>query len=288
MPPEPFERARSLAASVLSLAPAAVLTDLDGTLAPIVRDPSTVRLADGAADALASLARRIAVVGVVTGRTATDARRLVGLRQLLVAGNHGVEWLEPGSDEPVAAPHLADVPGVLQLLLAHVPALPGIRIDDKGLSATVHYRNTPDPAAAREAVLAALSGALADGVGAQTGIELREGRMSVELRPAQAGDKGTAVATVAERFGLRGLVVLGDDLTDLDMFRQAARLRDQGQLQAAIVAVAGDGEVPAQVAAAADATLDGPAAVVRLLSELAADGAPRSRPDPRAGGAATS
>jgi trehalose 6-phosphate phosphatase len=112
--------------------------------------------------------------------------------------------------------------------------------------------------------------------------------MSVELRPAQAGDKGTAVATVAERFGLRGLVVLGDDLTDLDMFRQAARLRDQGQLQAAIVAVAGDGEVPAQVAAAADATLDGPAAVVRLLSELAADGAPRSRPDPRAGGAATS
>jgi trehalose 6-phosphate phosphatase len=288
MPPEPFERARSLAASALSLAPAAVLTDLDGTLAPIVRDPSTVRLADGAADALASLARRIAVVGVVTGRTATDARRLVGLRQLLVAGNHGVEWLEPGSDEPVAAPHLADVPGVLQLLLAHVPALPGIRIDDKGLSATVHYRNTPDPAAAREAVLAALSGALADGVGAQTGIELREGRMSVELRPAQAGDKGTAVATVAERFGLRGLVVLGDDLTDLDMFRQAARLRDQGQLQAAIVAVAGDGEVPAQVAAAADATLDGPAAVVRLLSELAADGAPRSRPDPRAGGAATS
>ncbi|HET8587653.1 MAG TPA: trehalose-phosphatase, partial [Candidatus Limnocylindria bacterium] len=169
-----------------------------------------------------------------------------------------------------------------------VPMLPGIRVDDKRLSATVHYRNAPDQAAARAAVLAALNSALADGLAGETGIELREGRLSVELRPAQAGDKGTAVAAVAERFGLRGLLVLGDDLTDLDMFREAARLRDASRLRAAIVAVAGDGEVPAQVAAAADATVAGPQTVVRLLTALAAGGARRSRRGPPAGGAATS
>jgi trehalose 6-phosphate phosphatase len=291
MPPDSFDAALSLAASALEHVPAGLLTDLDGTLAPIVRDPSAVRLADGAADALAALAARIAVVGVVSGRAAADVRRLVGVREALVAGNHGIEWLEPGSDESVAAPHLAEVPRALARLLSRVPAIAGIRIDDKRLSATVHDRNASEPSVAREAVLGALTAALEGGMAGETGIELREGRMSVELRPAQAGDKGTAVASVAERFALRGLVVLGDDLTDLDMFREAARLRDTGRLRAAIVAVAGDGEVPDQVAAAADATLDGPATVVRLLSELeprAADAARRSRPDPPAGGAATS
>jgi trehalose 6-phosphate phosphatase len=93
--------------------------------------------------------------------------------------------------------------------------------------------------------------------------------MSVELRPRDAGDKGSAVTAVVERYALRGLVVLGDDLTDLDMFRAAIALRDAGRLRAAVIAVGGDGEVPAQVAEAADALVRGPDEVVRLLSALA-------------------
>jgi trehalose 6-phosphate phosphatase len=263
-----FGSALSLAADALGSSPAGLLTDLDGTLAPIVRDPAAVRLAPGADDALRSLARRLAVVGVVSGRAALDVRRLVAVPSLLIAGNHGVEWLEPGSSEPQFAPGLAGVPTALRQLLSAVPAIDGVTVDDKRLSATVHYRRTADPARARQSILHALTTALEASMAGDAGIELREGRMSIELRPREAGDKGSAVVTAVDRFALRGLVVLGDDLTDLDMFREAARLRDEGRLRAAIVAVGGHGEVPEQVFTAADAVLPDPASAVRLLAAL--------------------
>ena len=63
-------------------------------------------------------------------------------------------------------------------------------------------------------------------------------------------------------------MVLGDDVTDLDMFRAAAEARAAGRLSAAILAVGGAGEVPAAVAAAADAVLADPPAAAALLSAL--------------------
>ncbi len=150
-----------------------------------------------------------------------------------------------------------------------MPRLSGVRLEDKELSATVHYRAADDPATARRAILDALSAAMSAGEGR---VELREGRMSVELRPAGAGDKGTAVRDLAARHELRGLVVLGDDVTDLDMFRAAEDLRAAGAT-VAIIGVGGDGEVPPAVAAAADVVLPGPESVVALLRALA-DGAP--------------
>jgi len=163
------------------------------------------------------------------------------------------------------APQLVGAPSALGRLLASLPLERGVTVDDKRYSATVHYRRAADPAGARERILAALRGAAP--LTADTPIELSEGRMSVELRAAGAGDKGTALRELVERFGLRGILVLGDDVTDLDMFRAAAELRAGGELDAAIIAVGGDApsEVPAGVLAAADEVLAGPDEVVRLL-----------------------
>jgi trehalose 6-phosphate phosphatase len=261
MEPRDLDRATSLVRTALAAAPAGLLSDLDGTLAPIVADPPSARPLPGAAEALAALARRIAVIGIVSGRAAADVRRILGRDDILVIGNHGLEWLEPGADEPVASPELAEVARAVEEALAAVPDEPGVTAEAKGLSATVHFRNAPDPAAAGARVRAALESA------AIPGVALRPGRMSLELRPAGAGDKGTAVASVVERFGLRGLVVIGDDVTDLDMFRAARRAREAG-VMAAVIGVGGGGEVPPEVAAAADALLPDPEAVVRLLQRL--------------------
>ena len=250
-----------LVREALAHAPAGLLTDLDGTLAPIVSDPRAVGLADGASDALARLARRLAVVGIITGRAAADARRIAGLPELLVIGNHGLEWLDPGATQPRLAVDLRRTAGLLRAALATLPAEPGLALDEKGLSATIHYRSAPRPALARGRILAALAELPA-------GLELREGRLSIELRPAGAGDKGSALRAVVERFRLRGVVVIGDDVTDLDMFRAAAELRAEGLLAAAIVAVGGGGEVPAAVADAADLLVASPAELVELLAAL--------------------
>lgn len=253
--------ARSLVREALAHEPAGLLTDLDGTLAAIVSDPRAVGLADGASDVLARLARRLAVVGIITGRAAADARRIAGVAELLVVGNHGLEWLDPGATQPRPAVELPRMAALLRAALAALPAEPGLALDEKGLSATIHYRNAPRPALARRRILAALAQL-------PEGLELREGRLSIELRPAGAGDKGSALRQVVERYRLRGLVVAGDDVTDLDMFRAAAELRAGGRLAAAIVAVGGGGEVPAAVAEAADAVVASPIKLVALLGAI--------------------
>ena len=260
--PDPIATALSLARNALGSAPAGLLTDLDGTLAPIVDDPDRARPLPDAVAALTALTARLAVVAVVSGRAPDDARQMLGTDRLLVIGNHGQERLEPGAERAVLSPALAAAADAIRVALAHVPADEGVWIDDKGPSATIHYRSAPDPAAAAERIAAALGDVSA------AGLTLRPGRMSWELRAAGAADKGTAVAQLISRHGLRGLVVLGDDVTDLDMFRAASEARARGELNAAILAVAGGDEVPAAVAAAADAVLPDPHAVAALLAAL--------------------
>jgi trehalose 6-phosphate phosphatase len=256
------DRALLLARAALATAPAGLVTDLDGTLAPIVADPAAARALPGAAEALASLAERLAVVAVASGRAAADARRILGRDDLLVVGNHGVEWLEPGASASRWVPGLAGAAAAVERALVLVALPPGVAVERKGASATLHFRRADDPAGTRDLVVAELERA------AIPGVSVRAGRMSLELRPSAAGDKGTALETLVRTHGLRGLVVLGDDVTDLDMFRTAARLRRDGGLHAAILAVAASGEVPDAVGEAADAVLEGPERAVELLRRL--------------------
>jgi len=261
---DPLARALALATAALAETPAGLLTDFDGTLSPIVADPASSRLVHGAASTLESLAHRLAVVAIVTGRAPLEARRMTGVPGLLVAGNHGTEWLEPGADAPIPSPVAARIRERIATVLAAVPPLPGVTIEDKGLSATIHYRNAPVPEAARRAVV----DALAD-LGGSGELELRPGRMSLELRPLGLGDKGAATRAIIERFGLRGAVVMGDDVTDLDMFAAVAERRDAGLLRGAIIGVGGDdGETPASVVAAADVVLGDPVEAAALLAAL--------------------
>ena len=261
-----LSRALAAARDALTHAPAGLLTDFDGTLSPIVTDPALARPAEGVVRALEALSAHLAVVAIVTGRAPLDARRMLGAGGVLIAGNHGTEWLEPDAAEPRSSLDTARIRSALDLVLARLPMLPGVPVEAKGLSASVHYRNAPDPIRAHELIIEALGD-----VGAH-GIELRHGRMSVELRPIGAGDKGSGTREIVERYALRGAIVLGDDVTDLDMFEAVLALRRAGHIRAAVIGVGGgDGEVPAAVTDAADVVLADPDEAAALLEELAAD-----------------
>ena len=137
-------------------------------------------------------------------------------------------------------------------------------LEHKGVSASVHYRAAPDPEAARSAIVSAL-GEVGD-----RGLQIGHGRMIVEVRPIGLGDKGTAARTIVERFGLRGVVVMGDDVTDLDMLRAVAELRSAGRVRAALIGV-GSGsaaEVLPALVEACDVVLADPADAAALLAAL--------------------
>jgi trehalose 6-phosphate phosphatase len=82
----------------------AILCDIDGTLAPIVARPQDAAVPAHPRQLLETLARRYALVACVSGRRATDARRMVGVDSILYLGNHGLERLEPGAEAPELDP----------------------------------------------------------------------------------------------------------------------------------------------------------------------------------------
>jgi trehalose 6-phosphate phosphatase len=257
--------ALSLASDALAAEPAGLVTDFDGTISAVVTDPASARLVDGAGGALASLAERLAVVAIVTGRAALDARRLTAVPGLLIVGNHGMEWLAPDAAEPTIAPGAERLRETIDEILARLPSMPGVAPEHKGVSASVHYRNAPDPRAARAAILEALGDL--EPLGFRTG----DGRMIVEVRPIGLGDKGSAVRDIVQRFDLHGVVVIGDDVTDLDMFRAVDDLRASSRVRATILGVgAWDHEVVPEIAAASDAVLRDPKAAAEFLADLAA------------------
>jgi trehalose 6-phosphate phosphatase len=254
----------------------AALLDVDGTLAPIVAAPGDAAVPEGTRDALRKLARRLALVACISGRRAADARRVVGVDELIYVGNHGLEVLAPGSDEAALDPAVDRLAGAARdfasALRGEAVAAAGLHLEDKGPIQALHWRGAADPAAAeREAKR------IADRA-RRAGLEPHWGRKVLELRPSAGIDKGTAVRRLLEGRGIGLALFAGDDRTDLDAFDALRSMVEAGELRAAVSLGIGSAEAPPALAAAADAVLDGPAELAGLLSELAKPAGPEGEP----------
>jgi trehalose 6-phosphate phosphatase len=246
---------------------AAILTDVDGTLAPIVARPELAEVPERARDLLGSLNERYRLVGCVSGRQAAEARRLVGLTEIAYAGNHGLELLLPGEDAPRFDPSLRgrerDAAAFVAELAAADLAATGLRVEDKGPIQALHWRGAADErgAEARAHEIAAAAG--------RAGLELRWGRKVLELRPPGGGGKDAAVAALLAADGVTAAVYAGDDRTDLDAFRRLRELREGGELAVAVCVGVISDEGPPELAEESDLRVDGPTGWLALLEELA-------------------
>ncbi len=245
----------------------AILTDVDGTIAPIVRDPGGAAVPERTRELLRSLAERYALVGCLSGRRALDARRVVGLDQLAYSGNHGFELLLPGEDEvrpdPSLDGHEGDAPRFVDGLDRSELERVGIRTEDKGAIVGLHWRGAENEGAAES---------LAHEIASEAewqGLVPHDGRKVLEIRPNVAINKGIAVAALIPARPVDAALYGGDDRTDVDAFVALRTLRDDGRLKAiACIAVASE-ESPPEVSEGADLTVAGPEAFVRVLEALA-------------------
>ena len=124
----------------------AVLTDIDGTLAPIVPTPDMSEVSEELRDLLRRLSEKYLLVAGISGRKTEDAFDLIGLEDVLYFGNHGFEILRDGEVEviPEALPYLERVEELEQLAREKL-APRGAFVEEKGITASVHYRNVPRP-----------------------------------------------------------------------------------------------------------------------------------------------
>jgi trehalose 6-phosphate phosphatase len=221
---------------------AAVLLDVDGTLAPIVARPELAEVPEETRAELRRLVERYALVACVSGRSGEEARRLVGVEGVVYVGVHGLE-LAPEAERWREA-------------LRPFAQLDWPWLEDKGLTVALHWREAADEQAAR-AELESVAKRAED-----AGLEVRWGRKVLELRPPVEADKGTAVRTLLEERGLRRALYAGDNTTDLDAFRGL-----DGLEVAVRIAVASP-EAPPGLREAADLVVASPAELLELLRQL--------------------
>src|SRR2546421_7160031 len=115
---------------------AALFLDVDGVLAPIVPRPEDARVPEETRAELRRLAGRYALVACISGRAGETARQIVGVPELTYVGNHGLEL------EPEAA-------AWAERLGTFLAGVEWPLLEDKGLTAALHYRGVPDENAAR-------------------------------------------------------------------------------------------------------------------------------------------
>ena len=222
---------------------AAILLDVDGTLAPIVERPEDARVPDEVKSELARLAGRYGLVACISGRPGDVAAKLVGVGGIRYVGEPGLE-LDPEAE--AWAEKLQAFAGTVRW-----PAEEG-----KRFSLSFHYRTAADQDAARAELEQVAVRALAEG------FRPRWGRKVLEIRPPLDVDKGTAVQRLLDEAGLRRALYAGDDTTDLDAFRGL-----DGLEVAVRVAVASD-EAPDELGRAADLVVGSPEALADLLRQL--------------------
>jgi trehalose 6-phosphate phosphatase len=221
----------------------ALFLDVDGVLAPIVLRPEDARVPEETRTELRRLNERYALVACISGRAGADAQRIVGVSELVYVGNHGLEldgeaagWGER-----------------LQQFLADV-AWPAT--ENKGLTASLHYRCSEDEGAAHAALEEVKARAELEGFVA------RFGRKVLEVLPPLDVHKGTAVRQLLGERNLKRALYAGDDTTDLDGFRAL-----DGLDVSVRIAVASQ-EAPAELREAADLTVNGPDELLAVLRRL--------------------
>jgi trehalose 6-phosphate phosphatase len=232
---------------------AAILTDFDGTLSPIVEDWTAAMPLPDTRAVLDALADRYAVVGVISGRPVEFLAAQLGTR-LRLAGLYGLESMIDGRH--FAADGAEAWRGHVDRAVEDATKRFGSLVEDKGLSMTVHFRTKPE--------LEAEIRAWAAKEQARTKLELRSAKASIELHPPVAFDKGTVVEATVD--GLEHVVFLGDDVGDLPAFDALDRLRARGvhTVKVAVRTV----EAPNALVDAADLVVDGPPGALAVLKSL--------------------
>ena len=237
----------------------AVITDFDGTLAPIVDDPQRSQALPGTRELLDSLAGVYGCVAVVSGRPLSFLRDRLGCGpSVKLRGLYGMESSREGeTTEDTEAEKWRDAVSAVAAR-GDAEAPPGVCVERKGLTVTIHYRTVP----AMAPWVDAWSSAQAD----MTGLLRHPGRMSWELVPPVPIDKGTTVLDLGS--GFDSACFIGDDRGDLPAFQALDELARRGAYVLKVVVESE--EVPAELLLEADVTVPGPAGALEMLTKLAA------------------
>ncbi len=197
--------------------------DCDGTLAPIADTPDKARIPQKTKEALIALSRCAKLrLAIISGRSLSDIKAVVGLDGVIYAGSHGLEAEGPGVSHQWKIDQSAkDILARIRTRLTdECAALPGVFVEDKGLSLCLHYRMADIDEEKIRAVFDRITGPYKE----SGKITVIYGKKAMEVKPSGGLDKGGIVRWLLarERSPAREenimAMYIGDDRTDEDAF----------------------------------------------------------------------
>ena len=201
-----------------------LLSDYDGTLTPIVGRPDEATLSPEVREKLCALAQKSTFsVGIISGRSLSEVKAMVGIEGIYYAGNHGLEIDGPGLKfvSPAAKAAQAEIKYIVGQLSAKLDSIEGVIVEDKGLSLSVHYRLVQK---GEENQVAEIFHQITSPLLSEGRIRVTSGKKVWEVRPPIDWHKGKAVEAITReikaflKFEELLTVYLGDDTTDEDAF----------------------------------------------------------------------
>ncbi|MBE0446586.1 MAG: trehalose-phosphatase [Actinobacteria bacterium] len=238
-----------------------MFSDLDGTLSKIARTPANATITLGMRGVLRRLAEKYGIVGIISGRDSSEAKKIVDIDNIAYIGNHGLEWIENGKQ--FYAPEAFNFFGLTASLETDLSGSfkgTDILVEKKKLGVALHYRSVKDKEGARGLIEKIIKPLIAE-----YPLRRLDGRYVIELKPDLPINKGDAITVITVSRGIDNVVYLGDDITDIDAFGALRTLQNEGKLRAISVGVASD-ESPPQVEEEADYVVKGVDEVEALLS----------------------
>ena len=195
-------------------------------LAPIVAQPDDAHMPETTRRPLIEVARAYGIVACVSGRRASDARRIVSLGSIAYLGNHGSEVLRPGAIAPEADRELQAwtrrVQGFMHEAYDDDLRRLRVRLEDKEAIAALHWRGVPDEEGAEQAIRDVAARAEA------AGYKTHWGRKVLEIRPPVRIDKGAGSSRCCATTTSPPRSTSATTCTDLDAFRGLERARRDG------------------------------------------------------------
>jgi len=245
-----------------------IITDIDGTISEIAPTPDKAVVSPIMKDLLGKFVKKFKFMAVLSGRSVTDARRMVGVEGLLYVGNHGLEYLK--DNEIYLDPQVEKYLPVLKKVTKEIQegglcTLEGILFEDKGICFTIHYRLCEDPEEVRKKILKTVETAKSS-----KDLKIKEGRKILEIRPPIGHDKGTILQKLVLENHLENVIYLGDDITDSDAFLKLKELKEEGLIDGESIAVI-SGEIPDYVRENASFFVESVDEVVRFFRWLLRD-----------------
>ncbi len=248
----------------LKRSPFGLITDIDGTISPTAPTPQQAEVSPLCRRYLSALCNHLALVAAISGRPAAQAKSMINIDGMVYIGNHGLERWTGGHSEFIE--DVQDYPPLIEAVtkeLSPLLSIEGLSIENKGVTATIHYRPCRDHQSARQDILAAIE----NSPHAKSLRIMQESKYAINLLPSVRMDKGTGILDLIQEYNLQGGVYLGDDLTDIDAFRAIHTACRDLDFQGFAIGVISQ-EMPAKLAEEADFTLNGVDDVERFLKWL--------------------